>query len=49
VLIARIAEGNEVSVHLFESQGFVKVGIMKEVGYKFNRWLDVFIMQKILK
>lgn len=47
VLIARIAEGNEISIHLFESFGFTHVGVMKEVGRKFDRLLDVYIMQKI--
>ncbi|OGC42420.1 GNAT family N-acetyltransferase [candidate division WOR-3 bacterium RBG_13_43_14] len=48
VLIARIAEGNQASIHLFESLGFFHVGVMKEVGYKFNRLLDVYLMQKLL-
>jgi len=47
-LIARIAEGSGVSVHLNESAGFVHVGTLKEVGRKFGRLLDVHIMQKIL-
>ncbi|MGD9116789.1 MAG: GNAT family N-acetyltransferase [Dehalococcoidia bacterium] len=46
-LIARIAEGNAVSVHIAESLGFEHAGVMKEVGHKFGRWLDVYIMQKI--
>ncbi|MDH4211027.1 MAG: GNAT family N-acetyltransferase [candidate division WOR-3 bacterium] len=46
-VIARIAEGNEVSVHLHESLGFRHVGIMKEVGKKFGRLLDVYLMQLI--
>jgi L-amino acid N-acyltransferase YncA len=46
-VIARIAEGNEVSVHLHESLGFRQVGIMKEVGKKFGRLLDVYLMQLI--
>jgi L-amino acid N-acyltransferase YncA len=46
-VIARIAEGNEVSVHLHESLGFKHVGIMKEVGRKFGRLLDVYLMQFI--
>jgi len=46
-LIARITEGNEVSVHLAESVGFKHVGIMKEVGQKFGKLLDVNLMQKI--
>ncbi len=46
-LIARITEGNKVSVHLAESVGFKHVGIMKEVGQKFGKLLDVILMQKI--
>jgi phosphinothricin acetyltransferase len=46
-IVARIAEGNAISVHLHESLGFDHVGIMKEVGRKFGRLLDVYIMQKI--
>jgi L-amino acid N-acyltransferase YncA len=47
-LIARIAEGGDVSLHLNESLGFVQVGTLKEVGRKFGRLLDVHILQKIL-
>lgn len=46
-LIARITEGNKVSVHLAESVGFKHVGTMKEVGKKFGKLLDVNLMQKI--
>jgi L-amino acid N-acyltransferase YncA len=46
-LIARIADSNEVSIHLAESVGFKHIGIMKEVGRKFGRLLDVHLMQKI--
>jgi L-amino acid N-acyltransferase len=47
-LIARIAEGSRESLHLNESLGFVHVGTLKEVGRKFDRLLDVHIMQKML-
>jgi len=47
VLIARITEGNEKSIHIHESFGFEQIGIMREVGRKFGRLLDVFLMQKI--
>ena len=47
VLIARITEGNEKSIHIHESFGFEQIGIMQEVGRKFGRLLDVFLMQKI--
>ncbi|UCD06770.1 MAG: N-acetyltransferase [candidate division WOR-3 bacterium] len=46
-VIARIAEGNDISVHLHESVGFRHVGIMKEVGRKFGRLIDVHMMQLI--
>jgi len=48
-IIARIAEGNEISIHLFESFGFNHIGILKEVGRKFGKLLDVHLMQKIFK
>jgi len=48
-VLARITEGNEVSVHLHKSVGFKHIGIMKEVGKKFGRLIDVHLMQKIYK
>jgi len=47
-VIGRIAEGSEVSIHLCESVGFEHIGIMKEVGRKFGKLLDIHLMQKIL-
>ncbi len=47
-LLARVAEGSEASMHLNASFGFQSVGTMKEVGFKFGRWLDVHIMQLML-
>jgi phosphinothricin acetyltransferase len=47
-VIARIADNNPASIRLHESAGFEKIGVMKEVGEKFNRLVDVMIMQKIL-
>lgn len=46
-VIARITEGNKVSIHIAESLGFEHIGIMKEVGQKFSKLLDVYLMQKI--
>jgi phosphinothricin acetyltransferase len=48
-IIARIAEGNEMSIHLHQSVGFEHIGIMKEVGRKFGRLLDIYLIQKIYK
>ena len=46
-VIARIVEGNETSIHIAESLDFKHIGIMKEVGQKFGKLLDVYLMQKI--
>jgi len=48
-VLARIAEGNAISVHLHEAMGFKHIGVMKEVGRKFGRLLDVHLMQKIYR
>ena len=47
-LIALVAEGSQESIHLNERAGFVHVGTLKEVGRKFDRLLDVHVMQKML-
>jgi L-amino acid N-acyltransferase YncA len=46
-VLSRITTGNEVSIRLHESLGFEHVGVMREVGEKFGRRLDVLLMQKI--
>jgi phosphinothricin acetyltransferase len=48
-IISRIAEGNKISIHLHDIVGFKHVGIYKEVGYKFGKRLDVYLMEKIYK
>lgn len=47
-ILSRITSGNEVSIHLHEKLGYVKVGVMREVGFKFGKFLDVTIMQLLL-
>ena len=47
-IIAGIDAGNEVSLHLHRSFGFVEVAHFKEVGFKFGRWLDLKFLQLIL-
>ena len=49
VVIARITEGNKQSIILHEKFGFERIGIMKEVGQKFGKILDVYLMEKIYK
>lgn len=46
-IISRITSGNDESIHLHEEFGFEHIGVMKEVGYKSGRLLDVVLMQKI--
>lgn len=48
VVIAGITSGNETSIKLHESLGFVYIGCFKEVGFKFGEWQDVFFYQKFL-
>ncbi len=47
-ILARISADNMVSVHLHESLGFTLAGTLREVGYKFDRVLDVSIMELLL-
>jgi phosphinothricin acetyltransferase len=47
-VIARIVGGHEASIALHRSAGFDHVGVEREVGRKFNRWLDVVVMQRLL-
>ena len=47
-VIARIEATGTASRALHASCGFELVGIERQVGRKFNRWLDVAVMQKLL-
>lgn len=47
-LIAGIDADNEGSCRFHSKFGFVKVGRFREVGYKFDRWLDLVFMQLLL-
>jgi phosphinothricin acetyltransferase len=47
-MIARIVGGHEASIALHRAAGFEVVGVEREVGRKFNRWLDVVLMQRML-
>jgi phosphinothricin acetyltransferase len=47
-IIADIDGEQAPSLALHERYGFERVGQLKAVGYKFNRWLDVVCMQYTL-
>ena len=47
-VFARIEAGGVASRALHAACGFELVGVEREVGRKFHRWLDVAIMQRLL-
>lgn len=47
--IAGIALPNDASIALHESVGFEKAGVLREVGYKFDRWHDLGLWTRALQ
>jgi len=47
-MLAGISGDNEISLNLHRSFGFVEVADLKEVGYKFNRCLDLKFLELLL-
>lgn len=47
-VIARIVGGHDASIGLHRSLGFEQVGLERQIGRKFGRWLDVVTMQRML-
>jgi L-amino acid N-acyltransferase len=47
-VIARIVGDNEASIRVHQAVGFQLVGVEREVGRKFGRWLDVVELQLLL-
>jgi phosphinothricin acetyltransferase len=48
-VMALIDGDNAISVRLHERFGFQHVGTFHEVGFKFDRWLDVVHMQRMVE
>ncbi|RFB79204.1 GNAT family N-acetyltransferase [Methylovirgula sp. 4M-Z18] len=46
MMVAAIALPNDGSVALHKAMGFDKVGLMPQVGYKKNQFLDLLLMQR---
>jgi L-amino acid N-acyltransferase YncA len=44
-LVGLICDENEASCRLAEKTGFRRTGVLEEVGYKFDRWLNVAVYQ----
>ena len=47
-VIARASGDNDPSIALHRACGFTLVGVEREVGRKFGRWIDVAVMQRML-
>lgn len=47
-IVAGIDADNVASLHLHQQLGFQEVAHFPQVGYKFDRWLDLKFMQRLL-
>jgi len=47
-MVGAIDADNAGSIALHESLGFVRVGTLPQVGFKFGRWLDLALLQRTL-
>lgn len=48
-IVAGIDASNEASIKLHKAFGFEQVGHFKEVGYKFDKWLDLAFLELVLE
>jgi phosphinothricin acetyltransferase len=48
VMIAGVDADNAASIHLHERLGFERVAHLRQVGRKFDRWLDLVFLQRYL-
>lgn len=46
VMIAGVDAANAASIRFHERLGFTHSGRLREVGYKFDRWLDLVFLQR---
>lgn len=47
-LWACVSADNPAAAEFHERIGFSRIAVLPEVGYKFNRWIDLILLQKIL-
>jgi L-amino acid N-acyltransferase YncA len=48
VMIGGVDADNEASLRFHERLGFERVAHLRQVGFKFGRWLDLVFLQRIL-
>jgi L-amino acid N-acyltransferase YncA len=46
IMLAGVDAANAASIRFHERLGFTQVGHLREVGYKFDRWLDLVFLQR---
>ncbi len=47
-VIAQISSDNLPSLKMGERAGFKRVGTLREVGYKFDRWIDLVMLELVV-
>jgi len=48
VMVAGVDASNEASIRMHERLGFTRVAHFSEVAWKFDRWLDLIFLQRLL-
>lgn len=48
-MVAGITAENTASLALHEKLGFVRTGLIRDSGWKFERWLDLVFLQRMLQ
>lgn len=48
-MIAGITADNAASLRLHEKLGYRQAGVIREAGWKFERWLDLVFLQRMLQ
>jgi phosphinothricin acetyltransferase len=48
VMVAGVDADNAATIRLHERLGFTQAGRLCQVGYKFERWLDLVFLQRVL-
>ena len=47
-IVARVSATQQASVALHQACGFDLIGVEREIGLKFGRWVDVALLQRLL-